>query len=546
MHVLRRLLRVGTIADSMGVYVPAMILQKSLGLGRVLLFAYLMVQAQMGLWALGMMIFTIVAPVMTLGSSNGLVRYVSFYEARGKLEALYRQAGKSILVCGVIMLILGLLAAPLIAKLLVAYRPEQAGAAAGGELLSICLAAVANAFLLSLHANQISFMVGMRAYRLAAAVELFFTVVFTVFSLAALLVMPSGLTVLLAHLAALAVTLLLGMKMLHAGVTRLLPAQEASDYAARSDKTLIMEPHTEAQEITQTVEYPILTHEADADNGVNRVFPRIIRFGLIAMAGNFLWLAAQYVSFFITYLRCGKDSAGVFAVFLQLSQPALFLANAAWAVIFTHVARHWETGRRQTGMMVLETSYKAIAMVMMTLTVAVYVSAPLWVLILPESYRHGLGLLGGLLTFFQVVIHLAIMTIIAKLHERPSVIAIAAVAGGAANIALAAHWMGRGESAPEAAAWAAGIGMFAGAGVVTLVYFLLARIRLHAGTCFVLASPALLLAAKWVPVWTIAAIWAGICAIALLTTAFFSVREKQLLSASLKRIGSLAKRVIGK
>jgi len=544
-HLLRRLLKVGTVADSMGAYVPAMVVQKALGFLRILLFAHMMVRAQMGVWGLGIMILTIASSVMTLGSSNGLVRYVSFYEARGRLREFYRLTRRAVSVCGAMMLLVALLASPLAARLLAGYGARQADPAAE-SMLSIWMVAMANAFLLALHSNMIGFMVGMRAYRLASAVELLFTAVFTLFSVVALAAAPTGLTVMLAHLAALAASLAAGMRLLHAGVAHL-AGDEQANLGAAATGAIALEPHVDGQEITHTADYPVLIRQP-AKEETGGIFWRIVRFGLVAMIGNFLWQAAQYVSFFITYRRDGQEGAGVFAVFLQLSQPTLFLANAAWAVIFSHVAKYWESGLRRVSVMVLETAYKAIVIIMMALTVAVYVSAPLWGLLLPPQYRVGLGLVGGLLAFSQVVINVAIMATLAKLREQPSVIAFAAVAGAVANVILAFTWRESGETAAESAAWAAGFGMFIGTGAVTLVYFLAAGIRPRVSTCFVFAAPAMLLATRWsdVSVWAVAALWAVVCVLAVFTPLLFDAREKQVAAASAKRILALARRALGR
>ena len=69
---LTRLLKVGRAADSLGVYVPALVFHKLLALGRVVLFVYLMDQVQIGLWGLGAMIFTIGSSAVTLGSHHGI------------------------------------------------------------------------------------------------------------------------------------------------------------------------------------------------------------------------------------------------------------------------------------------------------------------------------------------------------------------------------------------------------------------------------------------------------------------------------------------
>ena len=89
---------------------------------------------------------------------------------------------------------------------------------------------------------------------------------------------------------------------------------------------------------------------------------RVFRYGLAALLGTMLWQVSGYVSFWLTSRRYGQAEAGVFYVFLLLGQPIVFLAGAAWAVIFSHVARVWSAGRRRAATLELETAYKAVVM----------------------------------------------------------------------------------------------------------------------------------------------------------------------------------------
>jgi hypothetical protein len=157
----------------------------------------------------------------------------------------------------------------------------------------------------------------------------------------------------------------------------------------------------------------------------------------------------------------------------------------------------------------------------MTLTVAMYVTAPWWSLALPATWREGSNLLGGLLMFFQVMTNLAILTILARLHERPIVIALCALAGGAANAALALWWMP--SMGSRGAAWAAGVGMYTGGLAVTAAYFALTRPRLSAGTYLVLGAPAILLAGPLAA----GAIWLAVLAAGLATPLLLDNAQKQ-------------------
>ncbi len=523
MHVPARLLKVGSMAESLGVYVPAMILQKGLGLGRVLLFAHLMTRAEYGMWGVGLMIFLVASPVATLGANHGLIRYVSLYEARGHLAAFYRRVQGRCVIAALAATAVGVATSKWITDLVIVSGAVSAvGTFTYRYQLHVCLAALANVLAGALYYDMLSFMFGMRAYRLAAAAEIAFSVIFTIFGVAGLALWPTALTLLGGHLLAQGVVLVVGVLMLQAALERAEGFRTAekdwqpAEASAAAGEAAI--PPADA-----------LGHIEGED--LDRAFSRLLRFGFVAMIGNILWLVAQHVSFYLTNRRCGKEEAAVFSAFLQLSQVVLMVSNSAFAVVFAHAARHWEASSRREAMATLETAYKTITVAMMTLTILIYATGGLWVRVLRPEYRVGLELLGGLLMFFQVVSNLSLLTIVARLREWPIVIALAALAGGAANVVLALRWEGRFAYAPAGAAWAAGVGMMAGGMAVTLAYFLIADVRLHLGTYLLMACPLLLL----LPGWAMGAVWALAVVGALATPLFFNPQEKRELFHAARR-----------
>ena len=527
MSGLDRLLKVGSIAGSLGVYIPAVAAQKAMGLLRVLIFTYFLSKVEFGLWGLGMMIFNIAALVVTLGSNNGLVRYVSHYEARGRLEAFYRRARWVVLGLGLILTGVGLLGSEIITQL-VFFSRDQAADVDHQRQLWICWAAIANGLFLALYHNMVSFMVGMRTYRLVAAIELFFGLLFTAFGIAGLLIERNSLMVLFAHAAALGVSLAVGMAMLHFSLKALARREPQDTPAPTCPQAVVMEPATDGEQMTHLVPVPDAGVQPGKSESERSVLKRLLGYGFASLLATLSLQAVGYLSFFLTSRWQGKAEGGVFHAFWLLSQPILVLANAAWAVIFTYAARHWETDNRKMALFVLEMSYKAVAVSIMTLTIAVYVTSPLWVRLLGDAYRPGRGLLGGLLLFFAITNHLALMTILAKLYERPAVIALAAVAAGAANWALAAWWMP--AHGALGAAYAAGIGMYLGGGTVTLAYFLLKRVRFRPSTYFILGVPILLL----LPAWAAAVAWGAMLLVAMGTTWIFSHQEKMLVRETVR------------
>jgi hypothetical protein len=132
---------------------------------------------------------------------------------------------------------------------------------------------------------------------------------------------------------------------------------------------------------------------------------------------------------------------------------------------------------------------------------------------------------------FAVLAQLALMTIIARLHERPWIIAAAALAGGAATVLLA-QFVLMPKWGPAGAAWASGIGVYAGAGAVTTAYFLAARLRLSASTLLVLAAPIILI----LPPLPLALALATLIALAATTPAIFTHEEKRTLHQSARQL----------
>ncbi len=517
MPLIDRVCRIGSMSESLRLYVPVMALQRGLGLVRVVLLAYLLSEAQLGLWGLGSMIFSLAAPVLALGANQGLMRYVSHYEARDQLRAFYRRVRGSLVILVLVLGAAAMIGAPLLARVMEWSRAAARGAEADLQL-HVVYAALANGVLLALYHNALGVMYGMRAYRMVSTVEVAFSVAFTVAVVAVLLPAASAAAALWTHLACLAGALVLAAALLEAAMRRVGPSEAPED-----DEAVVLASAAEDDELPAGVEPQGVVEPTVRPT--DRLLRRVLRFGSVALLGNVFWMAAHYVSFYLTLSYAGEAAAGVFYAFLRLGQPILFLANAAWSVIFTHVARHWESPDRPGALFRLDTAYKAVCVGLMTLAVAMYASAPLWVLILPVRYHGGAALIGGLLLFFQVNVQLAIVLMLAQLHERPLVIALTALAGGTGNWLLARWWIASGTPAPLAAAQAAGVGMYVGAGVVAAGYLLLTRTRVSIGAWVVLASPGLLLLAR---PWAVAA-WGVVLVGAVATRVVFSGRQKALL-----------------
>jgi O-antigen/teichoic acid export membrane protein len=518
------------------VYLPAMIFHKALGLVRLLLFTRLLGKVQNDLWSQGLMIFSVLAPLVCLGSNHGLTRYVSFYEARGRLGHFYRRARWAVLACCTLLSLAALAAGKPITRAVISVATGQSDTGFDQQLV-LCWVTIANAMLLALYYNLLAFLSGMRLYRLISAIEITFGLLFAALGCAALAADASGLALLLAHLTSVGLALAAGTALLQVAVRR--------EETNTAHEKLGTDPSFGGRNWGLSLVSPV----PQARDGVLA----LLRFGFVALLAGELGVVAGQLSYFLVHKRLGHEAGGVFSVFRQLAEPVAFLAAAAWTVIYGHAARRWEGGNGSTSSPSngpagspspaqsndriaatanLQAAYKAVALGTMTLTVLLQATAPLWLRMLDPRWRDGAALLPGMLLFYQMVGNLGLVSMGAWLIERPVLAMLPPAVGLAANWLLAQWWMP--QYGATGAAWAAGAGMAVGGGLSGALCLLLSRMRLAGGTYLVLLSPALLplvLVSGWAPL----AAWGAVLAAALGTGWIFDRGQKAYLWSAARR-----------
>ena len=523
MAMLRRLLTPGSMADSVGLYAGAVFFQRALGLGRVVLFTWLLAGAgaQWGLWAVASMIFTLGGPAVALGANQSLARYVAACQARGTLEPFYRMVRWRVPAVVAALTLAALAGADWLTAHVVVSHDEAAGLAYSQQRL-ICQWAILNAAGMGLFLSAVAFISGLRLYRLASLVEVFYGVAFTACGAGVLLVDRSATAILVVHAASLLAATAAGVALLHVALRQTpAPGGDVSMAAAAG----VMGPEAQQDDVTAPLTAALAARPAAEP--MPRLYRRFLGYGVTALAATSLWQGLGYVSFELVNRHSGKAVGGVFNLFLLLGQPVVYLANAAWAVIFSHVAKSWEDNRRAEAMASLETAYKAVTLVTSALALLLLAAGPLWVRLLAPEYRPGLAWLPGMTMFFLALNHLALMTILARLYEDPWVIALAAVVGGAINVVLCNLWLP--TWGPAGAAWAGGVGLAAGGLAVSCFYCLARRIRLSPSTWLLQFAPLLLLVGVPLPAWAAALLWLPLFLAAALTTWFFPADQKRLL-----------------
>ncbi len=523
MRPIRWLLTVGPMSDALWVYVPAMIAQKGLGFARVLALMFLMGRseravAEYGLWGVALAAFQVVAPLMSLGTHGALTRYVSHYEARRQLRPMARRT--VLLVTALVAVVLsGVLAgrAVLGPMVFAVSRPVSAEVASVPDWRQAVLFtwAMVNAALLCLHMNVVGYLYGLRAYRAVSGLEMLFNIVFTGFAITAALNCPSAEALLAAHASCVAVTLACGV-VLAAGMTG---GDRSGERATPRERPT--EAHT----------------EGDADSTTDtlgRLAARLVRYGSLSVTGDLAWLAMIYAGLWLTNRRFGPTEAGVFGGMLLLAQAVLFVANAAWSVGFTHAASQWEKGDRAGAVARLETLYKTVVLGIGTLAVLAVATRNGWAGWLPDRFSAGKDLLPGMLVMFQAAVCLSLVQMLARLQERPWVVAVMA---GGAMATLAGLDVAIGPSSAREIAWVHGLAFLGGGGLVATGYLRRAGPRLGAGTWVCLFSPAILLGICWREggTWLTIGLWTAVLTTSLLSGAIFSGDEKRRIVEAVRR-----------
>jgi len=504
---------------SVAAYVPIVLVDKACTYGRVILLTWLIGTVQFGVWQLGVMVFSIMAPVATLGASQGVARYVSHYQARGQLRRVYRRA-----MIGIVALALGTTALAALAAGPIADGLAGAGDAgqhySRPERLDIVAMALLNGLFMALYLNLQSCIRALRTFRLLAAVDLGYTLTFTALALAGAAWTRSGYAVLTAHAVSLA--LMVGLGGLAA--VRLLRGAAAAEAATTGAPPGPQPaPGREAEDLTDTHHVPVLR--------------RLLTYGGISMLATLMWQVGNQTSAFFTNRYHSGGDFGLYTAFRQLCQPVWVLSGVIWGLVFSHVASHWERGDRPAAVRMMNLTYKSVVLALTTISVAVLATAPWWQLLLGRSYRlstapagRDLMMLAGLLMFFQCSANLGMASIAAKLRERPMVVVVMASVGVAANAALAWAWVPAGGVC--AAAHAAGWGMWC-ACVVGAAYLLISGFKAHPAVYLLSLSPVILV----LPLPAAAAVWAAVLLVAAVSGWILAPWEKRVLSAYIRSFG---------
>ena len=504
------LFEVHSLSESLTLYVPAVALQRALNLARLFLFIWLMDVTQFGLLGLATMVFGLAGTLVTLGSFNGIARYISQYEARGELGDFFRVVARQVsLVAAAASLVL-LALSPWLADWVIGTAAESRISHA--ERWAVFAAAIANGLLTALYLNLTAWMRGLRLYRLLSVTDVTYAVLFFALGALVLVIRPTALMALAAHAVALALVLAGGMWAVgHALVHR------AMEWAAGAEKAV--EPAVpETAAAVPAAKPPRLA-----------MLRRVLRYSIPAMGAGLAAMVLGYVSLWFVQRLGGEAQAGLFQAYFQLCQPISILAATIWGVLFTYAAVHWEEQDSPLARRQLEATFKATVGLLLTLAVAINITSRWWLVVLPVHYRASAELLPWLLVHVLAVANLGYVYVASQLRERPAALVYIMIVGVAANALLAWLWVpGAGALGGAQAAAAGGAACI----LASTIYLLATRFGASGATIMLSLLPGLLLLPPAAQVLLLVAGWI----FALVSPAIFATAEREMVAAAARSI----------
>lgn len=507
-----RLFRSESIGEALGVYLPATVLSRTVGLARAMLLTWLMVgQEQWGLLQIALLVANLLNPLCSAGLNDGVQRYVPMHETRGTLRRFLRLAVPLVLVIGVVLAGLVLVfARPLGGLLFTALRTDAVPAEAGEAAVLTRFAALAAFGLIALFA-VLSVLRGLRMYRATGLVELAVNVVFTVLAVAACQWGRGSASLVVGcyTAAALGISAIVGLPLGRA-VKRIEPLS------------------------------PALAGRAGFSS--RAVAGQMLRFSLWSALAAVTWQVLLGYPMWYLNKAAGPAVAAVFAGVQLIAQGMVLVANSVVTVVETAVTKTWESRGSTEADRDLLLAHKGTTLLLLAGGVAATALAPLIMRLFPAQYAAGLPIFPLLVLFFLLAAHLLFLGVHFHLIERTRHVFVPWLLGVAGHVVFTAWFVRPGLASTEAqaaAAWA-GIGGMGLALAGALLLLVAERRPTDRGLwVLIVAGFVLAMPLPWVP----PIMLGGILTLTLATNMILSGQEKDRLgdrsTAAWRKLASL-------
>ncbi|MCH8253318.1 MAG: hypothetical protein IID36_12795 [Planctomycetes bacterium] len=473
---LSSLYRPDTVQTSMGVSAIATVVQRAVGFGRGVALAWLISQAQFGLFGVALLTLNVLLPLCSIGLHEGIARYAAFHEAGGTLKRF------ALRVC---LLLAGVTAAtatalwvfsePLGGVLFSSTQTSLTGAngdsGAAGQMGLARAVACCTAALAAYHA-MLGFLRGLRMFRAHAGAEVFSASLFTALAIGgAYLGFDTAESLVWSYAVSSLVTVLILLGPLIARVT----AATATTSPNHSTPT----PREDDAQSPTAKRPAAPAQPPGADLSRDRTSTsRLITFSLWSAATAITWHATSY--FPMWYLLKVSDAAavGTFHAVRMLTQFVQVGAVMMTMVIAGHATRDWEHRGREFALPRLALMTKLALVAILATATALSLLRPILLRLFPAGFAAGSAAYDPLLLFFLLSGAVGLIAVRLNLVEKPRLVFVAWLVGMSVNVATVFAMLGSptssGIAATEAivaAAWAGCCGL----GAATATVLVLAR-----------------------------------------------------------------------
>jgi len=433
------LYRADSIGVSLGASSVAAAGSRIIGLARGIALAWLIPQAEFGLYGVALLIINVLLPVCSGGLYEGVMRYAPFHESAGTLRRFIIRSG--VLVAGIAVLstaVLAMFTGPVSWALFSTAAGTQADLAASlGDASLYGLTRASLACVVSLAAYQVflGLLKGLRMFRALGAVELTTACLFTLLALLGAstgFVSAQALIVTYA-LSCVVVVVLFGPGFLIATWRRHEPSDGGIDGTSR------------------------------------RPSSGLLTYSLWAAGTAVLWHALSYYPMWYLLKVSDNETVGTFHAVRLITQFIQIGAVMLTAVVASHVTRLWEHDGREIAAERLNLLTRATLVLLVFGATILAFLRPVALWLFPSAFATGEIAYNPLLLFFLLVGVVGLIAVRFNLLEKPRLVCLAWLVGAVVNIVVSYLLVPSGDvtvdpanaTALMAAAWASVAGVSA-------------------------------------------------------------------------------------
>jgi len=430
------------------------------GFVRTAALAWMIPQAEFGLFGVALLIVNVLLPVCTGGLYEGVMRHVPFHESSGTLRRFLIKTSAWLL---------GILAG---ATTILFFAAEPCGSfffseaaspatvdrgisAVSGSPSGLLRASLVCVVGLGVYQTLLGWFKGLRMFRALAAAEVVSSVLFAGLALgAAYQGFTSARAMIFAYAGACAVTVVVFAPGL---ITRLgagrAESNQGPDRIEPDQSTELRSP------------------------GVRSY--RLVSYSAWAAGTALAWHAMSYYPMWYLLKVSNGTTVGAFHAVRTITQLTQVGAAMLTAVVAAHVTRVWEHRGRDAAMPRLDLLTKAVLILLLIGATVLSMLRPLIMRLFPASFASGAVAYDALLMFFLLVGVVGLVAVRLNLVEKPRLVLAAWLVGAVVNVFFT-HGMVRAAShaageiqagALSSAAWASVSGMLA----ATIVCIVAAR-----------------------------------------------------------------------